>query len=63
MKQKIFFMLAIICCISFFSAAKQNNNKCNRHFYKTEGKTKCVKQTKEVTEYDVSPMRFLLFAI
>jgi len=63
MKQKIFYMLAIICCMSFFSAAKQNDSNCNLHSPKNAVKAKSIKQAKQNIGYDVSPMRFLIFAI
>ena len=63
MKQKTFYLLAIICCMSFFSAAKQVDSNCNRHLPKNSIKVKSIKQTKQAVGYDVSPMRFLIFAI
>jgi hypothetical protein len=63
MKQKIFYMLAIICCISFFSDAKQ---KCKNHdisVCKCISKKKLIKKDQAETGYDVSPMRFLIFTI
>lgn len=61
MKQKIIYMLAIVCCMSFFSAAKQNDSKCNLRCCKTAIKTKPVNQAEQETGFNFSPLRLFIF--
>jgi hypothetical protein len=60
MKQKIFYMLAIVCCMSFFSAAKQNDSKCNLHCCKTAVKAKSLNDAGQETGFNLSPLRLLI---
>jgi hypothetical protein len=63
MKQKTFYMLAIICCMSFFSDAKQSCRQNDIPVYKSVNKKNCIKKDQPATGYDISPMRFLIFSI
>jgi hypothetical protein len=62
MKQKTFYILAIVCCMSLFSSAKQIGKKCD-HLCKYD-QSKCPKQvlkeTKEKAGYDLSPLTFFI---
>jgi hypothetical protein len=56
-------MLAIICCMSFFSDAKQSCRQNDIPVYKSVNKKNCIKKDQPATGYDISPMRFLIFSI
>jgi hypothetical protein len=60
MKQKTFYMLAIVCCMSFFSAAKQNGTKCNMNCCKSTIKAKSINQSEQETGFNPSPLRLLI---
>jgi hypothetical protein len=63
MKQKIFCMLAIICCMSFFSAAKQNGKKCDNSLPRPANSRKYIKETGWETGFDLSPLRFFVLTM
>jgi hypothetical protein len=61
MKRKFFYMLVIICCMSFLSDAKQVNTKHTIDVFKCPGKQK--QKVDQETGFDSSPIRFLIFTI
>jgi hypothetical protein len=62
MKQKTFYFLAIICCMSLLSSAKQSGKKCD-HICRFN-QAKCAKQAqnaaRERYSYDLSPLTFFI---
>lgn len=60
MKQKTFYFLSIICCMSLLSSAKQTGKKCD-HLCKNNA-AKCPKQVqaRERYGYDLSPLTFFI---
>ena len=66
MKQKLFYLLAFIFCLSFFPSAKQSGKICYDHFFSQPVKLKCQKQfrpAKKETGPDVPFFNIFLFNI
>lgn len=65
MKKKIIYMLAFICCLSFFSSAKQIGIGCIKKC--SYDKASSVKQepakARKVTPATIRPFNFYLFNI
>jgi hypothetical protein len=63
MKQKAFYIIAAICCLSLFSAAKQSGKKCDGICCKSLP-SPCPKQNsskaKEHSDYTISPLSFFI---
>lgn len=63
MKKKIVYMLAFICCMSFFSAAKQARKNCNKisaYSMLQKCKKPLTKETQGGIGIDLSPLNFFL---
>jgi hypothetical protein len=62
MKQKAFYIIAAICCLSLFSAAKQSGKKCDGICRSLP--SQCPKQNplkvKEHSDYTISPLSFFI---
>jgi len=64
MKQKTFYILAVICCLSFISSAKQGGKQCDGICKNVQ---KCPTQTlqkaKEKRGYDFSPLTSFIISL
>ena len=58
MKRKTFYILALICCMSFMSSAKQSGKKCDGICKNAQSKcpAQAVQKAKAKTGYDFSPL-------
>jgi hypothetical protein len=58
MKQKTFYILAVICCLSFMSSAKQGRKQCDGICKNMQSKcpTQALQKAKEKPGYDFSPL-------
>lgn len=66
MKQTFFYILTFICCLSFFSFARQSRKICYNNSSSQPCKLKCEKErrpAKEETGFDFSPFNLFLFSI
>jgi hypothetical protein len=65
MKQKIFYILLIICCMSLFSSAKQSGKESIRKTCCDLSKAKCTNQIRpkaaKETDFDLPPLKLLMF--
>jgi hypothetical protein len=65
MKQKIFYILMLICCMSLFSSAKQSGKVCTKKTIYSSGTPGITKQVEpkaeNETEFDLPPLRLLKF--
>ncbi|HYM95276.1 MAG TPA: hypothetical protein VET23_14145 [Chitinophagaceae bacterium] len=69
MKQKIFYLLALICCINIFSSANETRKACNSEFY-CPLSLPVIKSSKKVNPvnagglgFDLSPLQLFVFNI
>jgi hypothetical protein len=67
MKQKTFYILAIICCMSLFSSAKQSGKNCDDKICCKQNKLKVAKQVQAKpavkTGFDLSPLQVFVFGM
>jgi len=65
MKKKIIYMLALICCLNFYSSAKQAGTNCPKKCCvdKAVGLKKQPAKIKKITTANIRPLHFYLFNI
>jgi hypothetical protein len=67
MKQKMIYIFLFICCLGFFSSAKQNEKNCKNDCPYQLNKQKCSKQIQTAvdkeTVTDISPFSLFMFNI
>jgi P pilus assembly chaperone PapD len=67
MKQKIFYIVVIVCCLSLFSSAKQAGKVCvkntNCQLSKKKMENAVQDKNKGQAEFDLSPLRLFLLSI
>ncbi len=65
MKQKIFYILILICSISFFSSAKQTGKNCDKRTCCNMSKPVTTKQDRskmaKEADFDLPPLQLLMF--
>jgi hypothetical protein len=65
MKKKIIYMLALMCCLNFYSSAKQLGTNCTKKCCakKTADFKKQPIKIKKITTANMRPLHFYLFNI
>jgi len=65
MKKKIIYMLALFCCLNFYSSAKQLGTNCTKKCCadKAVGLKKQPTKIKKITAANIRPFHFYLFNI
>jgi hypothetical protein len=67
MKRKVIYLVALICCMSFFSSAKQNGKNCEKKHCCLLQKQNAAKQSGVTipgsTGFDLSPLQLFVFSI